>query len=152
EKVYWAVVESPASGRREPAVPWTLSDSGSLDDWLKKDDPAARVEGVPPDTPGARLARLGDGGPGRHDGLTWLELRPHTRRKHQLRVQLASRGCPIYGDAKYGSDHAFGPAIALRARALTFLHPTTKEPVALKADVPTAWRGRFAHLLANGSA
>jgi 23S rRNA pseudouridine1911/1915/1917 synthase len=152
EKTYWAVVEVPAGGRREPAVPWTSADSGSLEDWLKKDDEAARVEVVAADTPGAQFARLVFDVRGRRDGLTWLELRPHTGRKHQLRVQLAARGCPIYGDAKYGSDRPFGPAIALHARGLTFLHPTTREPVALKADVPTAWRGRFAHLLANGPA
>ena len=104
---------------------------------------------VPKDTPGAQFARLLFTVRGRHEGLTWLELRPHTGRKHQLRVQLASRGCPIYGDAKYGSDHPFGHAIALHARSLTFLHPTTQEPITVKADVPKLWRGRFAHLLAS---
>jgi len=148
EKVYWAVVE--ASGRREPALPWATSDTGSLEDWLKKNDAAARVEVVPPKTPGAQLARLLFQVRGRHDGLTWLELRPHTGRKHQLRVQLASRGCPIYGDAKYGSPHAFGPAIALHARSLTFLHPISKEPITLRADLPKYWLGRFAHLLREG--
>src|SRR5438477_4495651 len=44
-----------------------------------------------PDTPGAKSARLLFQVKGRHAGLTWLELRPHTGRKHQLRVQLASR-------------------------------------------------------------
>ena len=102
------------------------------------------MEVVPKDTPGAQFARLLFTVRGRHDGLTWLELRPHTGRKHQLRVQLSSRGCPIYGDAKYGSDHTFGHAIALHARSLTFLHPTTQEPITVKADVPKIWRGRFA--------
>ena len=145
EKTYWAVVESrvkPTDG-----CPWASSDSGSLEDWLKKDDAAARVEVIPPETPGAQLARLLFTVRGRYDGLTWLELRPHTGRKHQLRVQLASRGYPIYGDAKYGSDHSFGPAIALHARSLTFLHPVSKEPITLTAEVPAYWRGRFAHLL-----
>ena len=32
-----------------------------------------------------------------------LELRPRTGRSHQLRVQLASRGLPIFGDLKYGA-------------------------------------------------
>jgi 23S rRNA pseudouridine1911/1915/1917 synthase len=151
EKTYWAVVENQLASpeRQRGEVPWAAADTGSLEDWLKKDDPAARVEVVPPETPGARLARLLFVVRGRHDGLTWLELRPHTGRKHQLRVQLASRGCPIYGDAKYGSDRAFGPAIALHARGLTFLHPTKAEPVAVKAEVPNPWRGRFAHLLAS---
>src|SRR4029078_6376543 len=118
EKHYWAGVEDQADG-----APWATTDSGSLEDYLKKDDPKARVEVVPKDTPGAQFARLLFMVRARHDGLTWLDLRPHTGRKHQLRVQLASRGCPIYGDAKYGSDHGFGHAIALHARSLTFLHP-----------------------------
>ena len=142
EKVYWAVVEDQAGG-----APWATADSGSLEDHLKKMEPRARVEVVPKETPGARFARLLFTVRGRHDGLTWLELRPHTGRKHQLRVQLASRGSPIYGDVKYGSDHTFGHAIALHARSLTFLHPTTREPITVKADVPKLWRGRFAHLL-----
>jgi 23S rRNA pseudouridine1911/1915/1917 synthase len=140
EKTYWAVVEGTS-----------LPDAGSLEDHLRKDDAAARVEVVPAGTPGAQLARLLFTVRGRHAGLTLIELRPHTGRKHQLRVQLASRGLPIYGDAKYGSRHALGPAIGLYARALTFLHPTTKAPMTVRAEVPPPWRGRFAHLLAGES-
>jgi 23S rRNA pseudouridine1911/1915/1917 synthase len=149
EKQYWAVVEDAVSARRDPQVPWAAADAGSLEDHLKKNDPNARVEVVPADTPGARFARVLFTVCGRHGGLTWLDLRPHTGRKHQLRVQLASRGCPVYGDLRYGSDHTFGHAIALHARSLTFLHPTTREQVTVTAEVPKLWRGRFAHLLAN---
>jgi len=78
-------------------------------------------------------------GEGAND-LTWLELRPQTGRTHQLRVQLASRGHPIYGDAKYGSIHPFGGAIALHARSLTFLHPVRYEPITLTAELPEPWR------------
>ena len=147
EKTYWGVVET--SPKPTDSGPWASSDSGSLEDWLKKDDPMARVEVVPADTPGAQFARLLFTVRGRHEGLTCLELRPHTGRKHQLRVQLASRGSPIYGDAKYGSDHAFGRAIALHARSLTFLHPVSKEPITLTAELPALWRGRFARLLTS---
>ncbi len=139
EKTYWAVVEST-----------TIPDAGSAEDYLKKDDAAARVEVVPEGTPGAQLARLLFTVRARHGGLSLVELRPHTGRKHQLRVQLASRGAPIYGDAKYGSRHALGPAIGLHARALTFLHPVGKAPTTVTAEVPPPWRGRFAHLLAEG--
>ncbi|CAH9079306.1 unnamed protein product [Cuscuta epithymum] len=37
------------------------------------------------------------------NGCSWIELRPHTSRKHQLRVHCAEGlGCPIVGDYKYG--------------------------------------------------
>jgi 23S rRNA pseudouridine1911/1915/1917 synthase len=146
EKVYWAVVEA------NPRAPWATADAGSLEDWLRKDDANARVEVVGPNAPGSQFARLLFQVRGRHNGLVWLELHPHTGRKHQLRVQLASRGGPLYGDAKYGSHQTFGHAIALHARGLTFLHPTTKNPVSVTAELPKLWRGRFAHLLAEGAA
>jgi 23S rRNA pseudouridine1911/1915/1917 synthase len=153
EKTYWAIVEDPV-GRSKAAkeLPWLTADSGSLEDWLKKDEPHARVEVVPNETEGAQFARLLFTVRARLGGLTWLELRPHTGRKHQLRVQLSSRAASIYGDAKYGSDRPFGHSIALHARSLTFLHPTSKEPIAVKAELPKIWRGRFAHLLANAHA
>ena len=79
--------------------------------------------------------------------MTLLEVRPQTGRTHQLRVQLAHHGHPIYGDARYGSVRTFGRSIALHARSLTFLHPVRYEPVTLTAEVPREWRGRFAYLL-----
>lgn len=145
EKVYWAVVEEPAKPR--DGSPWDR-DTGSLDDWLLHDDAEHRVKVVAKDTPGAKPARLLYQVRGRHAGLTWLELRPHTGRKHQLRVQLASRGGPVYGDTKYGSKHTLGHAIALHARSLTVLHPTLGNPLTLTAELPKHWRGRFAKLLA----
>jgi 23S rRNA pseudouridine1911/1915/1917 synthase len=136
EKVYWAVVEGTIE-----------RSAGSLEDWLRKNQDAGRVEVVDPHDEGARQALLHFQKKGEHCGLTWLEVRPQTGRTHQLRVQLAHHDHPIYGDAKYGSIHTFGRAIALHARALTFLHPVRYEPITLTADVPRSWRGRFAYLL-----
>ncbi|HVL13669.1 MAG TPA: pseudouridine synthase, partial [Gemmata sp.] len=64
EKVYWAVVENQAKG-----APWEAADSGSLEDWLKKDEPNARVEVVEPETPGSQFARLLFQVRARHNGL-----------------------------------------------------------------------------------
>lgn len=136
EKIYWAIVEGDVA-----------SQAGSLEDWLKKDREAGRVEVLEPRAPGARQALLHYQRRGGHGGLTWLEVRPQTGRTHQLRVQLAHHGHPIYGDAKYGSIHTFGRAIGLHARALTFLHPVRYEPITLTAELPRAWRGRFAYVL-----
>jgi 23S rRNA pseudouridine1911/1915/1917 synthase len=136
EKVYWGVVEG------------TVRDAaGTVEDWLKKIVDQARVEVVEPRTAGSRQAVLHFQRRGEYGGLTWMEIRPQTGRTHQLRVQMAHQGHPIYGDARYGSVHTFGHAIALHARALTFLHPVRYEPITLTANVPQAWRGRFAYLL-----
>jgi 23S rRNA pseudouridine1911/1915/1917 synthase len=136
EKTYWAVVEGEV---HKPA--------GTLEDWLWKDRETGRVEVVEPNDKGARQALLHYQIRAIHGGLTWLEVRPQTGRTHQLRVQLAHHGYPIYGDAKYGAVHTFGRAIGLHARSLTFLHPVRNEPVTLRAEVPRPWRGRFAYLL-----
>jgi 23S rRNA pseudouridine1911/1915/1917 synthase len=139
EKVYWAVVEGEV-----------VKNAGTLEDWLKRDREAGRVWVVDPRTPGSRQALLHFQRRGVHGGLTWLDLRPQTGRTHQLRVQLAHHNHPIYGDAKYGSIHTFGRAIALHARSLTFLHPVRYEPITLTAELPRGWRGRFAYLLREG--
>jgi 23S rRNA pseudouridine1911/1915/1917 synthase len=136
EKVYWAIVEGEITRA-----------AGTLEDWLKKDREAGRVRIVEPRTRGAHQALLHFQIRGSHGGLTWLEIRPQTGRTHQLRVQLAHHYHPIYGDAKYGSVHTFNRAIALHARALTFLHPIRYEPITLTAELPRAWRGRFAYVL-----
>ncbi len=147
EKVYWAVVEGdfpPESMRTPEITPF----AGTLEDWLLHDDAKSRVEVVPRETPGAKHAVLHYEVRRRYGGLALLELRPQTGRKHQLRVQFAARGYPIFGDRKYGSPQAFGDGIALHARSLTFLHPTRLEPTTITAEAPKLWRSRFAHLLA----
>src|SRR6202030_3263949 len=120
EKVYWAVVEGEV-----------VKMVGTLEDWLLRDRTTGRTEVVEPRTKNARQALLHFQVRAVHEGLTWMELRPQTGRRHQLRVQLASHGHPIYGDARYGSVFTFGKSIALHARSLTFLHPVRYEPLTL---------------------
>jgi len=89
--------------------------------------------------------------------VSLVELAPSTGRRHQLRAQLASRGCPIVGDRLYGARLPFaatpgcGPAIALHARSLGFVHPGTKKPVVLQAGWPGAWMVRFPSLAQKSS-
>ena len=140
EKIYWGIVEV----RRQRDE---LPEMGSFEDWLRKDEEQRRVEVVDPDDEGAKQAVVHFRKKAEHGELALLELRPQSGRRHQLRVQLAQRGYPIYGDEKYGSRFRFGNAIGLHAQTLTFLHPIRYEPITLTAEVPKSWRGTFAYLL-----
>ena len=137
-KVYWAIVEGEVG-----------ASAGMLEDWLVKNQQARRVEAAPANSQDSRHAVLHFRRLQSADGLTWLELRPGSGRKHQLRVQLSHRGNPIYGDRKYGSTHDLGFAIALHARSLTFLHPIRYEPVTVTAEPPHIWRERFSRVLSG---
>lgn len=74
--------------------------------------------------------------------LSLLAIRLNTGRTHQIRVQLASRGMPIAGDARYGS------ALRLRSMALWsarigFEMPRTGERRLFSAPPPAGrpWDG-----------
>lgn len=82
--------------------------------------------------------------------VSLVELCPETGRKHQLRIQLASRGCPIVGDRRYGARLPFPEGIALHARRLVVGHPATGRPVELGVPLPDSWRKRFPPLLPAG--
>jgi 23S rRNA pseudouridine1911/1915/1917 synthase len=66
-----------------------------------------------------------------------LEVNLMTGRKHQIRVQLSSIGCPIKGDLKYG-DKRSNPdgSISLMARHIQFIHPVSKKQIDVTAPVP----------------
>ena len=57
--------------------------------------------------------------------LSLVKIVLHTRRTHQIRVQLSSRGFPLYGDGKYGAKD--NDRIALHSSFISFIHPKTKE-------------------------
>lgn len=66
-----------------------------------------------------------------------LEIRLHTGRHHQIRVQLAGHGFPLWGDQKYNPEFSKGPVrgnVALWACQLTFFHPETGEKMTFTAE------------------
>jgi len=62
-----------------------------------------------------------------------VELTPYTGRQHQLRVHVASLGCPILGDQAYGGQKVCRigeigiPRMLLHARILGFRHPISEK-------------------------
>lgn len=55
---------------------------------------------------------------------TLVRVSLKTGRTHQIRVQFASRGLPLFGDGKYGA-HDSEMGIALFSCAIGFMHPKT---------------------------
>lgn len=146
-KTYWAILESPLP---EP--------EGTLRDWLRKIPDMAQGEVVPEGHAEGREAVL------RYrtlrpalqpvafvgrwpDRATLVEIELLTGRMHQIRLQFASRGCPIVGDARYGATSgSVNPAgtrsderIWLHARELVLKHPIRYDALTITAPVPAGW-------------
>ncbi len=61
----------------------------------------------------------------KESNLSLVEVNLDTGRHHQIRVQFASRGFPLYGDQRYGKNDRI--QLSLYAYELSFYHPITKK-------------------------
>lgn len=110
------------------------SKEGTLEHWHRKEKKKAVL--VPEGTPFAEKAKL-DYRIETHGKHSLWHIRLHTGKYHQIRVQLASLGCPILGDALYGSQETYLPdAIALHAEKLSIAHPASGDPISFEAPAP----------------
>ena len=71
-------------------------------------------------------------------GYSLVELHLETGRTNQIRVHLASKGCPIVGDRKYGHGNDESPIdrLCLHAQVLAFIHPATEKTVRFETAFP----------------
>jgi len=126
QKTYWAVVKNKPKNI-----------IGTLVHYLRKNEQKNMSKAFEKETPGALRSELEYELICSSDNYQLLEVKPHTGRHHQIRVQLSSMGCPIKGDLKYGFDRSNkDKSIHLHARKVEFIHPVKKEAIVIIAPPP----------------
>ena len=73
------------------------------------------------------------------DNMSLVEINLETGRSHQIRVQMSHHGYPIFGDQKYNKNAKVGEQIALFAKKIEFVHPTTNELLTFELDLPNRY-------------
>lgn len=123
QKIYHAVIEGKMPEK-----------TGTLKDVLWKDSKKNKVRVVSKGRSGGKEASLAYECIGCFGDRSLVQVELHTGRPHQIRVQFASRGYPIWGDLKYGSKHP-KKTIALWSYHLAFIHPVRKERIEFTAGI-----------------
>jgi 23S rRNA pseudouridine1911/1915/1917 synthase len=112
-------------------------DEQTIIHYLKKDEIRNKTFVYDREVKGSKKASLTYRIVGRSDRYYLLEIELHSGRHHQIRAQLASIGCPIKGDLKYGFPRSNDDGcISLIARKLEFIHPVRKEKIVITAPLP----------------
>ncbi len=128
EKTYWAIVE----GR-------PTQDQGEITSFLTEGK-SLKVASNPRPSPDAQMAttryRLLD----TRGKLSLLEIGLETGRKHQIRVHLASLGCPVAGDERYGTTNNPCGRLALHAGLISLAHPVSGVPLNFESPLPKGLR------------
>lgn len=140
ERVYWAVVygtPTPPSGRWRDHLVW---------------DPAANLQkAADPRDPRAKEAISDYRVLESFAGASLVEVRLHTGKRNQIRIQAGLRGHPLVGERRY----VFGPAPsrpipfgrqALHAHRLAFRHPEDGRRLAFEAPIPADMEALLARL------
>ena len=119
---------------------------GKITTWLTEDKRNAVVYSSPVDDGGDiaitnyKVLRTTPplSGEGREGAYSLVELHLETGRTNQIRVHLASKGCPVVGDRKYGHGNESSPIdrLCLHAKVLAFIHPVTEKTVRFESPVP----------------
>ncbi len=125
-KTYWAVVKNRPPKTRDTLI-----------HFLKKDHQKNKSKAYQKEIKDSKKAILHYEVRKELNNYFLLEIALETGRHHQIRTQLASVGCPIKGDLKYGFPRSNKDAsIHLHARKINFIHPVSKEELTLVAPLP----------------
>ena len=131
-KTYWAIVQD-----RPQAM------EATVEGWITRNEKQNKSYMHQREVNGSKHAVLTYRMIAATDRYALLEVKLLTGRHHQIRCQLASLGCPIKGDLKYGAKRSNPDgSISLHARRVEFVHPVSKEHILVEAPVPkdNLWR------------
>lgn len=122
KKLYYCVTEGRVKNTTQRLV-----------NYLKKDEKRNIVTIAPQLESGVKKAELVYNCLEKNENHSFLEVQILTGRSHQIRVQLANIGYPIFGDMKYNKKAQKGN-LALWAGRLEFEHPVTKQMMKFLAE------------------
>lgn len=126
-KTYWAIVKNKPK-----------ADAATLVSWIVRNEKQNKSYAYDHEVKDSKKAVLDYRLIASGDTYHILEIRLHTGRHHQIRCQLAAMGCPIKGDLKYGSQRSNADgSISLLSRRTEFLHPVSKQLIAVDAPLPS---------------
>lgn len=132
-----------SGGFRKSYLAVTGSDAvpvqGELEHWLVKDRKTNMVTAVGANRHGARRARLRYTVSGTQQGLTLLRIGLETGRPHQIRVQCAAAGWPLWGDQRYNPAARAGQQLALFSFRLALAHPVAGRELIFTAAPPAVF-------------
>ena len=126
KKIYWAITkERPAESE------------GEINSWILRNEKMNKSFSYPKEVKGSKQELLSYKHISASQNYNLIEVELKTGRHHQIRCQLASIGCPIKGDLKYGARRSNPDgSISLHARYVEFTHPVSKELIQVTAPVP----------------
>ncbi len=125
-KTYWAITKN------KPKQP-----QGTITSWLVRNEKQNKSYSYDREVPNSKKAILKYRLIGHTDNYSLLEVNLLTGRHHQIRCQLASIGCAIKGDLKYGAPRSNPDgSISLLSRRVQFIHPVSKEQIDIFSPIP----------------
>lgn len=111
-------------------------EKATLRHYMKKNAVNNMVYVCPSTVQGAKFAELEYNVIESKQDLSLVDVRLHTGRSHQIRVQMSAIGTPVYGDMRYGGEKAKKGYLALWAYYLSFTHPVSKERMVFRVQPP----------------
>ena len=125
-KTYWAITKNAPK-----------QSQGTVTSWLVRNEKQNKSYSYDHEVPNSKKAILKYRLIGHTDNYSLLEVNLLTGRHHQIRCQLASIGCAIKGDLKYGAQRSNPDgSISLLSRRVQFTHPVSKEPIDIFSPIP----------------